>query len=145
MTLLAETIIATVTTVLDAGLAATVLRGRVDQLEDAQLPVVGVFQGAEEPERISLPFIDGLLEVRTEVAAKSTQINIETDLNELRRQVHLLLMASNALDLAYVIDIIPNGTDEPNIEGAAEKFTGTMTLNWVVHYRHQNTDAGAAP
>ena len=143
--LLAEEIMQTIQTVLQAGVDADVFRGRVDPLEDAQLPAIGLFQGAEEPERISLPFIDEMLEVRTEVAAKGTQINIETDLNELRRQVHLLLMASNALGLAYVIDIIPNGTDEPNIDGAAEKFTGTMTLNWVVHYRHQNTDAGAAP
>ena len=148
-TLLAETIIAKVESVLDAGLTATVYRGRVDPLEYSQLPAVAIFQGAEEPigeqGRMNMSYMDQFLEVRTQVADKSTALNIETSLNELRRQVHLLLMAENALSLAYVIDIIPNGVDEPVIDGSAEKYTGTMVLNWIVYYRHQHADAGAAP
>ncbi len=145
MTLLAETIITTVVSVLDTAMAATILRGRVDPLEDSQLPVVGVFQGVEEVDRINISVMDEFLEVRTEVADKGASLNIETSLNELRRQVHLALMVADALSLAYVIDIIPNGVDEPNIDGSSEKFTGTMTINWIVHYRHQYTDAGLAP
>ena len=149
MTLLAETIMTTVVSVLDAGMSATIYRGRVDQIPDADLPVVGVFQGAEEPlgdqGRMNVAVMDQLLEVRTEVADKSTSMNIETELNELRRQVHLLLMAENPLSLAYVIDIIPNGVDEPTIDGAAEQYVGTMVLNWIVYYRHNQADAGLAP
>lgn len=148
-TLLAETIMQTVTSVLDAGVDADVFRGRVDALADDTDRAIGVFQGAEDPlgeeGRLNLGFMDQLLEVRTEVAAKSTQENIETELNELRRQVHVLLMAENALSLAYVIDIIPNGVDEPQIDGVQEKYTGTMVLRWIVYYRHQQGDAGAAP
>lgn len=149
MTLLAETIMATITTVLDDGLGAGVHRGRVDPLEDAQLPAVGIYQGAEEPlgeqGRMNVGFMDEYLEVRTEVAAKSTSETIETDLNELRRQVHLSLMAENALGLAYVIDIIPNGVDEPTIDGSTDQYAGTMVLNWIVYYRHNQADAGLAP
>jgi len=147
--LLTETIMATVTTVLDSALAATVYRGRVDPIEDSKLPAVGIFQGAEQPAgeqgRMNLAFMDQFLEVRTEVAARSTSENIETDLNEQRRLVHQLLMAADALSLAYVIDIIPNGVDEPNIDGSSDKYTGTMVLNWIVYYRHQQADAGLAP
>ncbi len=147
--LLAEQIMQTIQTVLAAGVNADVFRGRVDPLEDAQLPAIGLFQGAEEPAgengRLNMGFMDQFLEVRTEVAAKSTQANIETDLNELRRQVHILLMAENALSLAYVIDIIPNGVGEPNSDGTTDQFAGTMTLNWIVYYRHQQADAGLAP
>ena len=147
--LLAEEIMQTVQAVLAAGVDADIFRGRVDPLEDLQLPAIGLFQGAEEPAgeqgRLNLSLMDQFLEVRTEVAAKLTQANIETDLNELRRQVHLLLMAENALNLAYVIDIIPNGVDEPVIDGSAEQFAGTMTINWIVYYRHQQADAGLAP
>ena len=144
--LLAEEIMQTIQTVLQAGVDADVFRGRVDPLEDLQLPAIGLFQGAEELVRDpGLTIMDENLEVRTEVAAKSTQENIETDLNELRRQVHKLLMAADALSLAYVIDIIPNGVDEPTIDGTSDQFAGTMVLNWIVQYRHKYTDAGVAP
>lgn len=144
--LLAETIMQTVTSVLEDGVDADVFRGRVDPLEGSQLPACGVFQGADQPaEEQPFGMRDQYLEVRTEVAAKSTEEHIETDLNEMRRQVHLLLTASNALGLAYVIDIIPEGTDEPVIDGTSEQYTGTMVVRWLVHYRHQYADAGAAP
>ena len=145
-TLLAETIMQTVQTVVEAGVDADVFRGRVDPLPDANLPAVGIFQGADQPApEQPIGMQDQYLEVRTEVAARSTQENIETDLNELRRQIHLLLTASNALSLAYVIDVIPDGTDEPTLDGTSEQYTGTMVVRWLVHYRHQYADAGAAP
>ncbi len=148
-TLLAETIITTIVNVLDTGMAATIYRGRVDPVADPDLPAISVFQGAEEPAgeggRLNVGFLDQLLSVRTEVADRGTAVNIETGLNELRRQVHLLLMATNPLGLAYVIDIIPAGVDEPVIDGSSDKCTGTMTLNWIVYYRHNQADAGLAP
>lgn len=149
MALLAETILTTLVALLEANMSATIYRGRVDPIEDTALPAVGVFQGGEEPQgdagRLNVAVMDELLEVRTEVAARDTSANIETVLNELRRQIHLLLMAENPLGLAYVIDIIPNGVDEPVIDGESDKFTGAMVLNWLVYYRHNQADAGLAP
>lgn len=148
-TLLAETIMQTIQSTLVAGVSATVFRGRVDPLEDSQLPAIAIFQGAEEPAgelgQLNNAYMDQLLQVRTEVAAKAIQENVETDLNDLRRQVHALLLAPNALNLAYVIDIIPDGVDEPVIDGSGEQYTGTMVIKWIIYYRHQYTDAGAAP
>lgn len=139
----------TIESVLDAGMTATIFRGRVDPLADAQLPAVGLFQGAEAPAdedgRLNMAYMDQLLQVRTEVADRATSANIETELNELRRQVHAILMAPNPLSLAYVIDIIPAGVEEPVIDGSGDKYTGTMVVNWIVYYRHQHADAGAAP
>lgn len=144
--LLAEEIMQAVVGLLETSVDAAVFRGRVDPLAAAQLPAVGVFQGADDPAdedgRLNLGFMDELLEVRTEVAARSIEANVETDLNELRRQVHKLLLADNALGLAYVINIIPAGADEPNIDGTSEQYTGTMVLHWIVHYRHRHDDAG---
>jgi hypothetical protein len=146
MMLLAEEIIQAVQLVLQTGVDAEVFRGRVDPLEQSQLPAVGIFQGADSPAEEQIwPLFDELLEVRTEVGAKSKQENIETDLNELRRQVHKILLMENALSLAYIIDIIPNGADEPKTNGSSEQYTGTMVINWIVHYRHQYADAGAGP
>jgi len=149
MTLLAETIMTTVVSVLDAGMSATVYRGRVDAIADDNLPAVSVFQGSESPAdedgRLNVAVIDELLEVRTEVADRGTSANIETSLNELRRQIHLLLMAENPLSLAYILNIIPAGVNEPVIDGTSDKYTGTMTINWIIHYRHNQADAGLAP
>jgi len=147
--LLAEQIMQAVIAALEAGVDADVFRGRVDPLAADTQFAIGVFQGSELPVgdlgRQNMGFMDQELEVRTEVAARSTQENIETDLNELRRQVHLLLMAANPLGLAYVIDVRPDGVDEPTLDGTTEQYTGTMVLNWIVYYRHQHDDAGAAP
>lgn len=146
-TLLAEAIMQAVMAALDAALAATVVRGRVDPLPGSSLPAVGVFQGAEDrAEEGAWPFLDALLEVRTEVAAQaSTPAALETELNEQRRLVHLVMMAPDALGLAYVVDIIPDGVDEPATDGEGERIKGSMVVRWVIHYRHTYTDAGAAP
>lgn len=144
--LLAEAIVAKVAEVLD-GIPADIVRGRVDPLEDMNLPAIGVFQGPDEPlERQNILLMDQMLEVRTEVATKADEGElVETLLNDLRRQVHTILMADNALGLAYVIDIIPDGADEPNISGSAERIAGTMVLRWLIHYRHRIADASEAP
>lgn len=146
-TLLAETIMQTVVSVLDTALAATVMRGRVDPIPAASLPAVGVFQGPEERlEEGAWPFIDAVLEVRTEVAAQaSTEAALEGALNEQRRLVHQVMMTPNALSLAYVVDIIPVGVDEPVTDGEGERIKGSMVVRWGVHYRHTYTDAGVAP
>lgn len=144
--LLAEEIMQAVVSVLDTALAATVDRGRVDPLPDNLLPAVGVFQGADVPsESQTLDFIDMELEVRTEVAASAVATQIETELNELRRQVYLAMMAEDALNLDYVIDVLPLGADEPSLDGETERVIGSMVVNWVVLYRHQRRDAGLAP
>lgn len=146
MTLLAETIMQTVQSVLAAGLDAEVIRGRISQLENSRFPVVGLYQGDEELARVpGLTIMDEALEIRTSVGTISVEENIETDLNELRRQVHLLMMAPNTLNLDYVEDIIPSGVNEPTVSVAAEMFKGEMIINWIIKYRHQYTDAGLAP
>ncbi len=149
-TLLAETIMQTVVTVIDTAMTANIYRGRVDQIPDAKLPAVGVFQGAEEPAGENGPIntgvLDQLLEVRTEVAASGyTEAEVEAALNDLRREVHLALLADHTIGLAYVIDVMPAGVDEPSLEGGTEKITGSMVVQWVIQYRHQYADAGAAP
>lgn len=148
MPLLAENIMATVNTLLTTGLAGVLVdRGRVDALPNAALPAVGLYQGGDAPlEESAWPFMDSLLEVRTEVAAAAaTPAALETALNELRRRVHVLMMAPNALALAYVVDIMPVGTEEPQTDGAAEKIKGSMVCRWGVHYRHKWENAGESP
>lgn len=147
-TLLAESIVAAAQSVLATGLSGvTVERGRVDPLPNSALPMVGVYQGSDEPlDESAWPFMDSLLELRTEVADEaSTPAALETALNELRRRVHLLMMADNALALAYVVDIMPVGVDEPETSGEAERIKGSMVCRWGVHYRHKWNNAGEAP
>jgi hypothetical protein len=147
-TLLAETIMQTVVTNLAAGLSGVqVLRGRVDRLPAARLPVVAVFQGPDEPQEESAwPFLTSLLEVRTAVADDgASEAAVEAALNDLRRRVHALLMTADPLGLAYVVDVIPGGADEPDLSGDADRITGSMVVRWGIHYRHRYDDAGEAP
>jgi hypothetical protein len=147
-TLLAENIMRAVVSKLAVGLEyVTVERGRVDPFPDGALPGIGIYQGADEPrEEGAWPFIDSLLEVRTEVAARGeTLAEVESALNDLRRRVHLLMMEPGALALAYVVDIVPIGTDEPTIEPGAERLSGSMVVRWGIHYRSTWIDSGEAP
>jgi hypothetical protein len=148
-TLLAESILTATSALLTSALSGVVVeRGRVDELPASSLPAVGVFQGPDEPavEESAWPFMDSYLEIRTELAAAAaTGSALDTALNELRRRVHFAIMAENALNLGYVVDIMPEGVDEPESSGESERVKGTMVCRWVVHYRHKWNDAGEAP
>ena len=129
------------------GLALTgtrVVRDRVYNVGIKQVPSLSVYMGPDAPLNASdgqtnFAIINSELQVATVIHIKKTQ-TYTTDLNEIRKQIHVATMSDIQLGLPdFVEQMIWRGADEPELD-AAEKPTVRQQLNWAVRYRHSFTD-----
>jgi len=144
MTHRAETVMAAVVTAVE-GLTTTgsrVVRSRVRTVETA--PSLSVEQGGDDvnPELTSYPKVTRDLNVKIIIHVKQNT-DPETQLNLIREEVYAAIMADTTLGIAFVIDTMPIGDDEPEFTGDADQITGRQMMNFVVKYRHSWTSAGA--
>lgn len=125
----------------DAG--SNIFRARLDDIPDTQLPSVQIFQGPDEiigqdelggPTNFS--FQDRYLAVLVKYQVTGATLEaVETALNKLDRQVHVALRASYNLGIDFVIQGIPNGTDQPELSKDNDVYGGSMISTWYVQYR----------
>lgn len=125
-----------------ADLAAVVYTHRQLTLSesDQEVPAVIVQMGDDEPFTDTgvsvIPFIDSLLDVTCTLKATGVdEPEIMGALLELRRQVHIALMADRSLGLGFVIDTRYQGATQPEIERESERMVGSYATRWTVHYR----------
>jgi len=137
----AEVIISTIVTNL-TGLTTTgtnINRGRVYTIEDTELPALSVFMGSDDPIGDNGPtnftFQDSDLLVRIRIHVKSASTQVDTLLNLIRREVHVAMMSDYTQGLAYVINTVPLGAEEPDLSAEGEQPTAEMDLNWIIQYR----------
>jgi len=140
----AESILAAVETVI-TGLTTTgtrVFRAKVRTIEVT--PSLSFGQGGDDvsDDRSSFPVIHRDLNVKIFAHVK-TNTAPETQMNLIREEVYLAMMADNALGLTYIVDIVPIGDDEPEITGDADQITGRLQMNFIIKYTHSWTNAGA--
>jgi len=131
------------------GLATTganVFRGRVYGLQDTEVPALTIYQGADTPlgdyGLENYAFIDSELTIKVTAHVKTAD-QAETELNKIRREVHVALMADYQQGLSFVITTIPQGATEPLLLSDGETPTATMDMYWRVQYRSSQTDPGA--
>ncbi len=139
----AETILSTVETTI-TGLATTgsnVIRANVRTVKTH--PALTLSQGGDsvDVESSSYPLLYRSLDVNV-LAHVKNNTTPETQLNLIREEVYLALMADRTLGLNYVIDINPTGVDQPEITGDADQIVGIMQMNFTVRYTHSWEDEG---
>ena len=141
----AERILAAVVTKL-TGLTTTgtnVFRGRVYDLPDTSLPALLIFQGADRPlsdgGSSSFRFLDGELSVRVEAVVKTSATQLDTLLNQIRKEVTIALQADVTQGLNFVMDTT-EGTADVELNGEGDKPTGTLKMEWSILYRRLRTD-----
>lgn len=152
MTARAEDIMAAVKTTL-TGLTTTganVQRGQIYRHEVAKLPAISLFMGDDQ---ITSEYQTGLIDwdlilkiestVMLDSAYTTLDNTLETQLNTIREEIHLALMADPTLGLAFVIDISPSIAAEPILSGEGAEATATQSLEYVISYRSSRTDIGA--
>lgn len=128
------------------GLATTgnnVSRGRGQPV--ATVPALTLQQAPDElVEGITnMGFVDRVLSFRV-IAHVKTSGQFDTDLNAIREEVYVALMADRNQGLpAFVIDTMPLGDDEPELSSDAEKDIGRQAMNFAIQYRHSVTNPGA--
>ena len=128
---------------------ANVQRGQVYPHESNKLPALGVLMGPDVPAvELQTALLDWELTVAIECAVQADIYNgsesgIETDLAQIRKEVHAALFADHTLGLSFVLDIEPGPAQQPQISGDGNFPIGSMVLNFVIHYRTSRTDISA--
>lgn len=84
-------------------------------------------------------FIDSELSIGIVTRIKRTD-DFEKILNQIRQEVHIALFAQINLGLAFVQQIIWQGSTEPNEDSESEKPVFRQQLNYAVRYRHSVKD-----
>lgn len=149
MTHRAEQIMAAITAKL-TGLTTTrsnVFRSRSYPFAEDQLPALAIYQGPDEPldeyGARSFGLIDSALEITVAINIKGQEEGLDTELNKIRREVHVALMADYQQGLDFVIQTIPQGAGDVSISSDSELATSTLETSWEIHYRSSTLDPGA--
>lgn len=113
-------------------------RGRVYEIPDGELPAVCVYMGADNPRSDSGSsgwwYIDSDLTLNIEAVAKTSALQIDTVLNQIRFEVAQALQADITQGLSYVINTT-EGSASPEIDGAGENVTGRLRMEYTILYR----------
>lgn len=112
---------------------------------DQELPAVSVRYGADAPIEAlgasNVAFLDSLLELQTIALVRANdETALLSGLLDLRRQIHVALMANRSQGLAFVIDTRYAGAGAPEVDASSEYLAGRLEVRWLVHYRMNITD-----
>lgn len=91
----------------------------------------------------NIAYIDMDLTIHVRIHVRATEANLDDQLLLIQKEVHIAMMADHKLGLAFVIDTIPAGRDDPSFESEGEKPTLSCDTHWRVRYRHSITDPSA--
>ena len=139
-----ETLMAAVLSTL-TGLTTTgtlVERTRVRTVETA--PALTIEMGADDvnEEQSAYPNIARELNVKIIAHVKKNSA-MDTQLNLIRQEVYVALMADTTQGQTFVTDTFLISDDEPEFTGDADQIVGRQQINFVIQYRHSWTDPGA--
>lgn len=118
-------------------------RDQVDPVSDSKLPHLSVDMGTDEKVDGSddnMAFMDSVLNVSIIARVKKT-IGLSTQLNQIRKEVHIAMAADYQLGLPdIVIDSVYVGASAVDKSGELEKEAALQSFNYQVRYRHSLTD-----
>jgi hypothetical protein len=144
----AEQIMAALLTTLKAITSPTVAainmqRDRVDPFET--LPAISLEEGADiliEGSDENVSKMDSILNIEVIVHAKKLS-GVSTQLNQIRKEVYIALMADITQGLSFVNDTRYQGAEKPLRFDEAENAAMQQTIDFEIKYRHSLTDPSA--
>ncbi len=105
---------------------------------------LSVYMGNDSPVMDLGPgLMDWDLEVIIEAHTRSSTEQIDSRLNQVRKEVHLAMMADHTLGLAFVIDVMPGPANEPELDAENNKPAGSQRIVYTVRYRASRNDLSA--
>lgn len=142
----AEQIVAAVVTKI-TGLTTTgarVYRGRLYPLQPTELPALLVYLGADtDGVTLGQSLRESVLNIGLDAVVKTVATQIDTLLNQVRKEVTIALAADHTQGLGFVLDSIEGDAAEPEPSGEVDQPTGRQRLNWQFRYRRSRTDPSA--
>jgi len=143
----AEQIVAAVNTTV-TGLTTTKQNTRVNPVytqEPDNLPALDIFQGDDvnlsELGATNVSFVDNDLSIIFRAYVRKNN-NYVVNLNLIRKEIHIALMADHTQGLSFVITTIPQSAGTPVLE-FGDKPISTMDMSFIFRYRHSITDPSA--
>jgi len=125
---------------------ANVIRARVYPEQEADMPALSVFMGADVPpepgdERDTYPYLDCVLQIIVRLHAQGASVVLDTTLNQIRKEVAVAIMADTSLGLSnVVVDAWEGEADQPDLSGEGKQRIASQDVTWYVKYRRSYTD-----
>jgi hypothetical protein len=135
-------VVAKVTSLTTTG--ARVFRGRVYPLQDSEEPGLCVFMGPDNPDEVAETFniINSMLTITVAAYVKTSASQVDTVLNQIRKEVTIALQVDNTQGLIYVLETI-EGPATPSLSGEGDKPSGYLNMDWKIQYRRSRLDPSA--
>lgn len=127
----------------------SVERDRPYSEEQAGLPSLSLSMGEDvgkddDDEDSVNQHIDSVLEINIEAAVNASSGALSTQLNLIRKEIVVALMADHQLGLPTFVHNTKEGPAEsPEISGDGEKRIARQGFTWFVKYRRSRTDPSA--
>ncbi len=118
-----------------------IFKGRVHALDDSKIPALAFYADSETPiDEYSNTLTDRLLMFIIEGFVKTTDAAIDTQLNQIRKEVTIAINADRKLGLPdFVIDTL-QGEANYVLDGEGDRAIGVISTQWAVQYRHSTLD-----
>lgn len=118
-----------------------VRRGRSVPLDDDQFTGLSVHLGPDEPiDDSGWPNVHSDLTVLISAHARGSDEDIDTVLNQIRKEVTIALWVDPMFGLSFILDMTEGATDEPEIDSESGYITGRMRTAWIIRYDRNRMD-----
>jgi hypothetical protein len=119
------------------GLEVIVHRKAIDEDD---LPAVRLLFGKNKPLNVSGTFTDWALVLHTDIVLTAYDEDINEQTTKQALEIHKKLMATNALNLDFVIEIEPQGQGETQFNTESEITFADVPNSWTITYRANTQD-----
>jgi len=123
------------------GLATTgsnVSRGRVQPQEVETYNALSVYMGPDTPlvdELQNWTITDSILIVIIDIMVKTNNVQIDTQLNQIRQELTVALFTDYTQGLDFILELEEGQTQQPELEGEGSLTSASMRTLWEFKYR----------
>ncbi len=103
-------------------------------------PSISVLIGSDDVANKNSAFINWELTVYTDIYISSSDEDVDALTQDVRKEVHKLIMADYTLGLAFVTEVDPLGQQDPKHSDESDLYTSVTRVAWLVRYRTNVAD-----
>lgn len=103
-------------------------------------PSISVLIGPDDVANKNSAFINWELTVYTDIFIASKDEDVDALTQDVRKEIHKVLLADYTLGLDFVTEIDPLGQQDPKHSDESDVYTSVTRVAWVVRYRTSVAD-----
>lgn len=74
--------------------------------------------------------------INVNIIVKNSPNSLDTETLNIREALHKRITSTPALGLDYVMEVVPQGQDEPEYVGDSDEYSMVTNIPWLVRYRY---------